>query len=168
MKQPMKTNVVSAFVLRLADHLEILSDSLMPRQETARAAAYIGRTEGGTVRSLSQHIGLSHPATVRLVDRLSKDGLVERCTSEADKRAVELRLTEKGQSVYQEILRQTSREIERILSPLSIGEIDALTFSLSKVLSQLETSWITAAQGCRFCDVGACRHCPVAASPSNQ
>lgn len=161
MTQSTTTNVISAFVLRLADQLAVISDSLMPRQETARAVAYIGRTKGGTVRTLSQHISLSHPATVRLADRLSQDGLVERCASEADRRAVELRLTDQGQLVYKELLRRTSLEIERVLAQLSTDEIDAVTSSLAKVLSHLETSSITAAQGCRFCDVGICNHCPV-------
>lgn len=155
------TNVISAFVLRLADQLVDVSDSLMPRRETARAVAYIGRTKGGTVRTLSHHIGLSHPATVRLVDRFSQDSLVKRRTSETDKRAVALELTDTGQLVYQNILRQTSVEIERALSPLSVSEQKAVTASLTKVLSHMETSSITAAQGCRFCHVDVCNNCPV-------
>ena len=158
------TNLATAFALRLSDRVTDISDTLMPRHETGRAIAYIGRTKGGTVRSLSQHIGLSHAAAVRLVDRLSHDRLVRRQGSDTDRRAVALTLTDNGMAVYHAMLALTSDVIERALLPLSDLEKDALASAMAKVLANLETTPVEAAQGCRFCDVAGCDNCPVRVS----
>ena len=62
----------------------------------ASALALIAHKPGLSIRMLSVGVGLSHAATVRLVDRLSTEGLVERREHSTDGRTRSLHLTEAG------------------------------------------------------------------------
>lgn len=53
---------------------------------------------------LAQDIYLSQSALSRAVARLERDGLVERTMCEADRRAIFVRLTDKGRAVYDRAL----------------------------------------------------------------
>ena len=66
-----------------------------PNQTNSSAAALniIAYYEGCTNARLAKALCLSHPATVRLVDKLEAEGLVE-SRDAADGRAVSLHLTE--------------------------------------------------------------------------
>ena len=90
--------------LRTANLLGALAGAIAERQErhgkahpneTSSAAAalnVIGFYEGCSNGELAEALGLSHTATVRLVDKLEAGGLVISATG-ADRRAVALRLT---------------------------------------------------------------------------
>lgn len=155
------TNAVSALCLNFADELGRAVAVFAPRTEPAQAIAYIGRAPSLTIRHLSGLLGLSHAATVRLVDRMCVDGLVTRSPSKEDGRAVGLSLTAQGQERYEKMLSTRSILVERTLSVLS--KQDQATFAqlARKLLSSRAYSAEDAARGCRFCDVEACRDCPV-------
>jgi hypothetical protein len=74
-----RDNLLGAFVLSVSDRL---------RRETEAAIGHTGASAAGliivaefpdrTIEFLRKAIGLSHPATVRVVDRLVEQGLVRR------------------------------------------------------------------------------------------
>ena len=69
--------------------------------------------------TLGQRAGCSAPSTTGLVDRLERDGFVERVRDHADRRVVLVQLTNKGEQVAHH-LRQFFRErMEGILCALS-------------------------------------------------
>lgn len=73
---------------------------------------------------LAAALNIEAPTLVRLLDRLSKDGWVERRHCPDDRRAYHIVLTDKAQTTCAEIedvLAQTRREILGVLKPAEVG-----------------------------------------------
>jgi DNA-binding MarR family transcriptional regulator len=72
-------NLLGAFVLAVADRIRVETENSVGHSGSAAAALVtIAHFPGRTVEFLRQAIGLSHPAAVRVVDRLVEQGLVRR------------------------------------------------------------------------------------------
>jgi MarR family transcriptional regulator, negative regulator of the multidrug operon emrRAB len=130
--------------------------------------------DGCSVTQLSSVLGLTHSGTVRLVDRLAAEGLVERVEAQ-DGRAVSVVLTEAGRGTAARILHTREESLSSTLSALSPNEIDNLAAALDTMLTTVTLArakersartndrpqpWL-----CRLCDLAACGrsegHCPV-------
>ncbi|MBO3682066.1 MarR family winged helix-turn-helix transcriptional regulator [Streptomyces sp. NEAU-YJ-81] len=61
-------------------------------------------------------------------------GLVERVREGADRRSVQIRLTERGYALTDEVIAAHLRGYENILSVLSPDEVEQITSALRKVL----------------------------------
>lgn len=68
----------------------------------------------------------------RLVDRLQQKGLADRCTSDSDKRSVNVRITEKGLQILKKIDEQTPA-FESSLNTLTKDEAAELNRLLDKL-----------------------------------
>lgn len=158
------SNIVCAFGLAVSDQLAVATARCLPRDEPAKAIAFIGREAGMTIRALSAHMQLSHAATLRMIDRLSDDGLVIRATSQTDRRAVDLSLTNTGLETYQQLLGARVATAGFFIAGLKSSEQEQLKKLLRKALIGMVTSPDAAVQCCRFCDVAACDECPVKAT----
>ncbi|MGV9638585.1 MarR family winged helix-turn-helix transcriptional regulator [Nocardia rhamnosiphila] len=130
--------------------------------------------DGGSVTQLSSVLGLTHSGTVRLVDRLGVEGLVERVGAR-DGRAVSIVLTRTGRHMAVRILQAREASLTSALSALSSNEIDSLAAALDTMLTAVTLAraeersagthdrsqpWL-----CRLCDLAACGRsegeCPV-------
>ena len=67
-----------------------------------------------TINDLAQQLLIKHNSAVGLVDRLVEEGLVVREPSTADRRKVELRLTEHGRQVLARLVVAHREELRRI------------------------------------------------------
>lgn len=129
--------------------------------ETAAALNLVGHAPGLRIDDLASGLGLSHPGTVRLVDRLVSDDLVERKISQTDRRAVELRLTRAGLRLRRSVLGGRRAATADMLSPLSVRERADLEGIVAKLLrAHIETE-ADALSTCRLCDERNCPDCPV-------
>ncbi|MET9497243.1 MarR family transcriptional regulator [Streptomyces sp. NPDC006552] len=93
-----------------------------------RALVAIGRLEGGNLRALGDALGSSPPATSRLCDRLEAAGLVERRSSVASRREVELHLSRQGRALLDEVRTQEAEELRPVLdamAPEALGQLAA-------------------------------------------
>src|ERR1700761_9087283 len=81
--------------------------------------------DGGTVTQLSSVLGLTHSGTVRLVDRLGAEGLVERAGAQ-DGRAVSVVLTRRGRHLAAQIRQAREKTLTSALSALTPDEVDNL------------------------------------------
>jgi DNA-binding MarR family transcriptional regulator len=135
-----------------------------PNQTSSAAAALnvIGFWEGCSNNELASALRLSHTATVRLVDKLEADGLVE-ARSAQDKRAVALHLTERGATNVRELLTERCAALEEITAALTAEESRAFTSLLEKLLRGVTPGMQAATRICRLCDQTACPEaiCPV-------
>ncbi|WP_063786792.1 MarR family winged helix-turn-helix transcriptional regulator [Caballeronia cordobensis] len=155
-------NVVGALALALSDSLHDGTQAQAPEPGPAAAAiALLGHEPGLAIEQLRRALRLSHPGTVRLVDRLTADGLVERRTSVADRRAVALHLTRDGKVSFAAILTARRTSIADKLKLLSRSERETLGRLAEKVLSGLIHDTDGAYQVCRLCDRRSCDACPV-------
>lgn len=128
---------------------------------TAAALNLIGHVPGTSVDLLARGLSLSHPGTVRLVDRLVADGFVSRTPSMLDRRSVELRLTSAGTRKRRALVGGRRAALDDFLEPLSAIERRQLDAIASKLLRAHVTEIAEALATCRFCDERACLDCPV-------
>ena len=156
-------NLLGALATEIAGRLE-QQGRLHPNETTSSMAALnvIAYYEGCSNGALSQVLGLSHAATVRLVDKLEAANLVisEQGT---DKRAVALRLTDLGRDRARTAVQGRCATLGDVLDVLTSAQRQ----SLDEILEVLLRSMVEAAQDadhiCRLCDGEACPpdQCPV-------
>jgi DNA-binding MarR family transcriptional regulator len=79
-----------------------------------------GRSSDGAgsyrVQEISERVHLSQSALSRLVARLEKDGLVERCACPEDRRGVRVTLTSRGRALHDRVLPLQRAVLTRMLA----------------------------------------------------
>lgn len=68
--------------------------------------------DGLTQSEMHKQIGIEQPTAVRTLDRMERDGLIIRTRSTTDRRAIEIRLTEKGRNA-QKIIEKCAYELNK-------------------------------------------------------
>ncbi|WP_119165582.1 MarR family winged helix-turn-helix transcriptional regulator [Algihabitans albus] len=156
-------NLLGVVGLAVADRIgDTARDVLRRGGETPAALVVIGYGSGPSNDQLRGILRLSHPGTVRLVDRLVADGLVERRKGR-DKRAIALYLSERGMALREELLKGRLAAIRPLLTPLTGVEQETLAALLHKMLSSMETTATERRTLCRLCDDRICTNCPIPA-----
>ena len=152
---------------RLAQLLGVLSLAATDRFRSAveaslgRAGAHAGALvhldayPGESIQTLAAVLGVSHPAAVKIADRLAADGLLERRPG-ADHRTVALHLTAKGRRAAASVLSRRAGELADLLSALAPAERDALEPLLEKLVAGLAHDRPGAVAVCRLCDRAVC------------
>ncbi len=157
-------NLLGALGLAVAGSIETMARQVLAHGgETPAALVVIGYGLGPSNDQLRHVLGLSHPGTVRLVDRLVADGLVERRPAR-DKRAVALHLTETGFDQRERLLQGRLAAIRPYLLPLAPPEQAMLGALLHKMLAGLDTTDAQRCTICRLCDNRVCSDCPIPAN----
>jgi MarR family transcriptional regulator, negative regulator of the multidrug operon emrRAB len=157
-------NLLGVVGLAVADRIEDTArDILSHAGETPAALVVIGYGLGPSNDQLRRILGLSHPGTVRLVDRLVADGLVERREA-SDKRAIALYLSKRGKALREQLLAGRLAAIRPLLAPLTRAEQDTLGALLHKLLASMETTDAERCTLCRLCDDRVCSNCPIPAA----
>lgn len=158
-------NMVGALVLAMSDSFVLATQEQAPELGPAAAAlALLGHEPGMPIERLRRALGLSHSGTVRLIDRLVAAGVIERHSSEHDRRAVALHLTKSGEEKCAAILAVRQQRISSALKVLEPQELEALGKIAEKLLKNQVHNLDEAYCVCRLCDPGACVNCPVAAA----
>ena len=160
-EQERRENLLGAFVLAVADRLRVETEGAIGHSGAAAAALMvIAQFPDRSVEFLRQAIGLSHPAAVRVVDRLVEQDLVRRRPAGRGP-AVALRTTAAGGRQARRILKLRRKVLADALPELSAAEAKTLTTVLEKALLHLTNTPRTTI--CRLCDLGGCRglDCPV-------
>lgn len=157
-------NLFGAFALHVADRVAASTAEAVGRGAHAPAAlTALSRERGRSIQYLRRVIGLSHPATVRLVDRLSDDGLVQRQPG-PDGRTVSPTLTRRGRVAAAASARSREQTLLRLLAPLSEADREHLTRVLELLLATEVRDTEHGDHLCRLCDLDACNRavvCPV-------
>ena len=121
--------------------------------------------DGGSIEQLRGVLDLTHSGAVRLVDRLERDGLVERRAG-ADGRTVALGVTDRGAEAADAVRAERAAAVEVVLAPLDAGQRRALERALEALLAGVAARGpVPPGRICRLCDAVACGHyegrCPV-------
>jgi MarR family transcriptional regulator, negative regulator of the multidrug operon emrRAB len=160
------SNLLGALSLAISDRVyAVAAEGLGHGGATPAALAVIGHEPGLSNDMLCKILNLSHSGSVRLIDRLQADGLVERRKGK-DGRAVALYLTETGDALRVEILKKREAVIAPMVQRLSAQDQKRLTIILEKMLTQLPKTEVETYSICRLCDEGACQSCPMEALAS--
>jgi MarR family transcriptional repressor of emrRAB len=160
-------NLLGALSLAVMDRIEQgARDVIGHAGETPAALVVIGY---GPITNdkLRRILGLSHSGTVRLVDRLVSDRLVERRPGK-DGREVALHLTAKGAASRKDLLSSRISAVASFLAVLSPLERKRLRELIRDVLARQDTSEIDRFTICRMCDNGVCSNCPLPTTVSKR
>lgn len=157
-------NLFGALVLGLGDRLRLaVNEGLALGGEAVAALVVIGHRPGLSIDQLGQVLRLSHPGTVRIVDRLVAAGLAERLRTVDDRRVATLHLSAAGRSERQALLARRHQALRVLLEELSEAEQAMLHALSERLLTKLPVDAVSALTVCRFCDEGACVSCPMQA-----
>jgi len=155
-------NLLGAAVLGLHDTLREAVERKSGRAGEAPAAlCALGHQPGLSNDRLSSLLNLTHTGTVRLIDRLVADGLVDRRPAPHDKRGVALHLTKAGQRARHEILQSRFAALRPLFEALSQRDQKNLANLLGKLLVAVSRDDTHKLRICRLCDGPACGNCPI-------
>ncbi|QOG16853.1 DNA-binding transcriptional regulator, MarR family [Bradyrhizobium arachidis] len=158
-------NLLGALSLAVMDRIEQGAREVIGRGgETPAALVVIGYGQGMTNDKLRRILGLSHSGTVRLVDRLVSDRLVERRAGK-DGREIALHLTATGAAMRNELMTSRISAVASLLDVLSPAETKRLETLIHELLARQDTSEMDRFTICRMCDDSVCTNCPL---PTNK
>jgi MarR family transcriptional repressor of emrRAB len=153
-------NLLGALSVALADRIASATEQAVGESATAVAALVSAAQFPGTsIEELRHTLGLSHSASVRVVDRLAARGLIERRPG-ARGPAVALFATAAGERVATRVL-DVRRDVVRAVAGDALpGDLET---ALGAMLARLTVDPAAGDRACRLCDVGACPddRCPV-------
>jgi DNA-binding MarR family transcriptional regulator len=119
----------------------------------AETLLFVKRTKSfaTSLGSLAIHLGATHASTVGVVDALVARGLVERRSSEVDRRVTLLRLTGAGEETCR-LLERWGHLLEEALAGLSEEDRATLERGLGGVIWSLRAAgYLDVAEPCRGC-----------------
>jgi len=105
--------------------------------------AYLGslmslwREDGLKMIDLGRRAGLEPSTMTGLLDRMERDGLVERRADPADRRVLKIFLTEAGNQARDAVIGIVDRTLAGVFSGVNAGEIEALKGLMRKVLTNI-------------------------------
>jgi len=153
-------NMLGALAVGLADRIAAATEETLAESATTVAALVtIAQYPCSSIEQLRHALGLSHSATVRVVDRLAARGLVTRGAAERGP-AVALVPTAPGTRLAAQVLGVRRRVLREVA-----GELPAdLREALETLLDRLTVDPEAGHRICRLCDVATCPQdrCPVA------
>lgn len=156
-------NLLGVVGLAISDRIHETSRQILNRAgETPAAVVVIGYGFGPSNDRLRRILGLSHPGTVRLVDRLVGDSLVERRQG-TDRREIALYLTRRGKRLREKLLQERLSVIRPFLDSLNEEERHTFDSLLHKILKSMDPSDMERCTLCRLCDDRVCTDCPIPA-----
>lgn len=116
----------------LREHFDITLAQFDLMAELARAG------EPKTMSEISQMLMVSNGNVTGVVDRLSRDGLVERLPLETDRRAYLLTLTSKGKKRFKKMAEAHETWLKQIFSEVSSKDVEKLSKNLKTARDSLK------------------------------
>ena len=89
--------------------------------------------EGVSLKSLAQRMQMTIPATSLLVEVMVSKGFMERNPNPNDRRAVCIKLTERGSSLFDDVYARFHDELDRRAQALTEEEINAFSSIVEKM-----------------------------------
>jgi len=98
----------------------------------------LGQLSSGpeTVSTLAENALSKQPTLTKVLDRMVKDGLVSRLEDAADRRRVNVRLTDKGRALAAELVPLAREHESRVLAGYGQREAAALKRALKTLISR--------------------------------
>ncbi|HUJ09281.1 MAG TPA: MarR family transcriptional regulator [Verrucomicrobiae bacterium] len=87
-----------------------------------RTLALLSRNQGASLSVVAEFLGLSLPATSRLVDGLVKKGLVTRQIPAGNRRQVALSVSTRGRTTWENARQATQQQLAEVIAPLTAAQ----------------------------------------------
>jgi DNA-binding MarR family transcriptional regulator len=157
-------NILGALSLLIQDRVERAWQSTLDLSPMAAAAlVQIDNEPGSSIELIASRIGLTHSATVRVIEKLAARGLVEKDRAPKDARAQSLKLTKAGRRVAQQLHAARNQVTDQLLSGLDAAQRKGLEEAVSAILHRCVEPGREADVTCRVCDDRRCTPdiCPI-------
>jgi MarR family transcriptional regulator, organic hydroperoxide resistance regulator len=89
--------------------------------------------EGSSVKDIAARVQLDSPAITGFIDRLIKEGLVERKEDPSDRRSLQIFLTSKGLQLAEEMLPVARQFNQELKDAIGIKDIEGFEQSLTRL-----------------------------------
>jgi MarR family transcriptional repressor of emrRAB len=156
-------NLLGALAIGVTDRLQRDAEAAAGRSGARAAAlASLAQWPGDTIEELRQMLGLTHSASVRVIDGLVADGLAIR-EHVGGGPAVRPRLTEAGEAQARRVLAARRDLLQWLVSDVSEEDLTQVTGIVERLLQKLTTDFNAGELICRLCELDACPQdrCPV-------
>jgi DNA-binding MarR family transcriptional regulator len=121
---------------RLRDHTGVSGTDLSVLQ-------YIWRAKSGRrsvrVKDLTTHLGLTGPAVTGIIDRLERQGILQRVPNPEDGRSRFIELTPGQEQVFAAALDSTNEQLHELLSSFSERERRRIVRIVDRIVSALDS-----------------------------
>jgi MarR family transcriptional regulator, negative regulator of the multidrug operon emrRAB len=157
-------NILGALAVLIQDRVEGAWQASLDLSPMAAAAlVQIEGEPGCSIELVAGRIGLTHSATVRVVDKLAERGLVEKDRARKDARAQSLTLSKVGKRVAQQLHEARNQVTDDLLAGLAPAQRTALEQAIRAILYRCVEPGREADVTCRVCDDRRCRPeiCPI-------
>lgn len=161
---PHAANILGALALLIQDRVQARWQEELDLSPMAAAAlAQIEQEPGCTIELVANRIGLSHSATVRVIDKLAERDLVSKDRARQDARAQSLKLTKAGKRMAQQLHGARNQVTDDLLSLIQPQQVAALQSAVGAILHEAITTRREGDVTCRVCDENRCRPeiCPI-------
>lgn len=139
-----------ALVLTARRWRALIDEHLRPiGQSSARMealSAIMNSPEPSSQVDIARRLRIEGPTLTRMIDALSKDGLVKRNPAPDDRRTKHLSLTEQGYAALADIFAITDEMRTNLLEGMSEEEMVVLTKALHKMLHRLDDGLVNPRQ----------------------
>lgn len=122
----------TAALLLRAVARELETHDLTPAQYNALRILRGAGPEALTCGEIGERLVSPGPDVTRLLDRLEKQGLVQRLRDEQDRRIVRARITDRGTALLEELDSPVARVLRDLLGPLGEGDLRRLVDLLER------------------------------------
>lgn len=122
---------------------------------------YLLRHDQTSVCELADGLSISHPAAVKMVDRLKKRDLVERHESDQDRRVCHVTLTETGRGLSEYVQAKRLQVLAVATRNMDQAELEGLLKGLESLLSAALESRTSVENVCLRCGTNHIGCCPV-------
>lgn len=101
------------------------------------ALYYLGKGQHINQKVLAEKMYIKESTVTRLVDRMEKEGLVERKKNQEDRRIVNLVLTEKGMKYREDLIPEGIRFNDLVSKDITEEEMKTFMYVLDKMVNNL-------------------------------
>ncbi len=159
------TNLLGATASALTERLAATFESTGLNAGDAALLNAIGQRAGQRIAEVRAALGLSHPGSVRAVDRLVAAGWVRR-DGGADGRSVGLHLTHEGVATWHRTMDASWSVLQRAVASIPSIDRSNVERALENILGALTVAADQAEYICRLCNESVCpqERCPVTQS----
>lgn len=110
--------IFKTLTVQLLRELEEL-DVTLPQ---LHALTHVGERQNCSIGEIAEGLGVTHPAAVKMVDRLLRKGLVTRSVSATDHRQAQIRITEEGRRLVHRVSQERTERMARVLERMTPEE----------------------------------------------
>lgn len=106
---------------------------------TWRVLAALADVDGETISALARDVLANQPTLTKIVDRMARDGLVERSAAAGDRRKVLVRITDRGRALVADLRRRAQAHEAEILAGYDAAEAARLKAMLRTLIARSRT-----------------------------